>query len=455
MELHAAMETFAEAWIAANMQNYVIDTQQQVSQIPKQELTHYILDHHNNLKNTQKNNQKVHFIQKTENNEIIINNNINNEINNNEINNNNDLVTFKSPQLTQTATSLLGVRTISLRCVVEQEESMATTTLNDCQVFLPGSLLFLDIVRGALLKLGFAVSEAIAAKGSIQLQNWNAVEVERLTDNSRASIEEMLGHVAAICTLRIKLNKLQMDEIEWDEQAVRSAVLKLLKNHNQVHLSRMCPIPQSMISNIANSKYSTRMCTEKCKEFGQWFAEYQQGVSANTIEYPPSSTRITFHPIYELPLLRKWYFSCPNPSTDELKKFLRELNMAPVRQEREKIPLRRLRVWWRNEKQRLKRCEEEGVKVVEGGGGRKRKKRKKKKMLAQTQQHIDIQEEKQADNQDDEDKHTDNHTDNQEYTEECYEERGDYIDPPRAHHTHPLTTTTLFHDPLYTSSLFQ
>ena len=134
---------------------------------------------------------------------------------------------------------------------------------------------------------------------------------------------------------------------------LRSATLvcvSIITNH--CHL-------QSMISNIANSKYTTRLCAEKCREFGVWFAEYHNNIaglfthyelephwystnpphppSANIVEYQPSSSRLTFHPMYELPLLRKWYQQCPSPTTEELKKFLIELNMAPVRQERDKV----------------------------------------------------------------------------------------------------------------------
>src|SRR6218665_920217 len=31
-----------------------------------------------------------------------------------------------------------------------------------------------------------------------------------------------------------------------------------------------------MISNIANSKYSAKICTEKCAEFGEWYKEYRK-----------------------------------------------------------------------------------------------------------------------------------------------------------------------------------
>ena len=31
-----------------------------------------------------------------------------------------------------------------------------------------------------------------------------------------------------------------------------------------------------MISNIANSKYTARICPEKCREFGEWYRAYRR-----------------------------------------------------------------------------------------------------------------------------------------------------------------------------------
>lgn len=70
-------------------------------------------------------------------------------------------------------------------------------------------------------------------------------------------------------------------------------------------------------------------------------------------------SRMTFHPIYELPMMRDWYRNNQNPSSEQFKRFLDELNSLPVRQERSKVPLRRLKIWWCNEKQRLKRHHQE------------------------------------------------------------------------------------------------
>lgn len=89
----------------------------------------------------------------------------------------------------------------------------------------------------------------------------------------------------------------------------------------------------------------------------------------NLLGTSPNS-RLTFHPIYELPMMREWYKSCPNPTVDDLRRYLDELNSSPVRQERIKVPLRRLKIWWRNEKQRLKRIQVKEEEKLNSSGGK-------------------------------------------------------------------------------------
>lgn len=64
---------------------------------------------------------------------------------------------------------------------------------------------------------------------------------------------------------------------------------------------------------------------------------------------------MTFHPDHELPLLRTWYRSYKNPSNEKFTLFANELNKGHVRQDRPKVTVEKLKMWWKNEKQREKR----------------------------------------------------------------------------------------------------
>lgn len=69
-----------------------------------------------------------------------------------------------------------GIRSYPIHCLVEEENQestsgipteLSTTLLCDTFAILPGSLLFSDILRAALVKIGFSVLEAIGAKGEL------------------------------------------------------------------------------------------------------------------------------------------------------------------------------------------------------------------------------------------------------------------------------------------------
>ncbi|XP_062617361.1 uncharacterized protein LOC134279039 [Saccostrea cucullata] len=142
----------------------------------------------------------------------------------------------------------------------------------------------------------------------------------------------------------------------WTDQTVRCAVLALLKEMSQSTLAKQCPLTQSAISNIANWKYASKLSDEKCKEFGAWYKQYNSKKEIRSEGFGvPKDSRLTFHPQHEIPQMRKWYTSCKTPSDEKLKFFAAELNKGHVRQERPNVTVARLKIWWKNERQREKR----------------------------------------------------------------------------------------------------
>ncbi|VDI33533.1 Hypothetical predicted protein [Mytilus galloprovincialis] len=125
----------------------------------------------------------------------------------------------------------------------------------------------------------------------------------------------------------------------------------------QTALAKLCPLTQSAISNIANWKYNNKLSDEKCAEFGKWYTQYM----SNTTDFPcdfgiaPKDSRLTFHPDHEIPEMRQWYKTCKNPTEHKLNSFANELNKGHVRQERPKVTVAKLKIWWKNERQREKK----------------------------------------------------------------------------------------------------
>ena len=72
--------------------------------------------------------------------------------------------------------------------------------------------------------------------------------------------------------------------------------------------------------------------------------------------------------------MREWFQMCPNPNREDLIRFTDQLNSTPTRKERVLVSPSRLRIWWINEKQRMRRCTDPSV--IGRGSGRKRLQRK-------------------------------------------------------------------------------
>lgn len=59
--------------------------------------------------------------------------------------------------------------------------------------------------------------------------------------------------------------------------------------------------------------------------------------------------------------MRSWYQNCKNPTEEKLKFFVSELNRGHVRNERPKITVGKIKIWWKNERQREKRLKQKQV----------------------------------------------------------------------------------------------
>ncbi|XP_033121622.1 uncharacterized protein LOC117120696 [Anneissia japonica] len=62
---------------------------------------------------------------------------------------------------------------------------------------------------------------------------------------------------------------------DWSDVTVRHTVLELLKDLNQTRLAQISPLSQSMISCIANARYTAAISKDKCQEFGRWYRIYR------------------------------------------------------------------------------------------------------------------------------------------------------------------------------------
>ncbi|KAG1714195.1 DNA-binding protein SATB2 [Nymphon striatum] len=110
-----------------------------------------------------------------------------------------------------------GVRSVPVHCLIEQfQQSVGEAhntassghlapVENDTYAIISSTTLFSEIVKTVLLKLGYSLSEATGAKGSIQIQNWKPLPFEAISPSPDCNVGDILGHLTNIATLRIKI----------------------------------------------------------------------------------------------------------------------------------------------------------------------------------------------------------------------------------------------------------
>ncbi|GFQ77741.1 DNA-binding protein SATB2 [Trichonephila clavata] len=389
MDFHSVMETFAEAWVAANTHTPLTEAAEQglingpanpgtnnqnqvqpvIAPVPetKQQAENLTVGLTNGPVNHVTNNQILgqpvivpvpENKQQAENLTVVENNKVSER---------------HSPSDSPSNCSSVGEsikpfkvqevhgKCLPVHCIIEQipgPQACGQYVELDSYAIVPNDTLFSDLVRTALGKLGYSGAQILGAKGSIQVKKWKPLAFDQITENPEATVGDILGDLTTMASLHVRLYSVPDNPQEWRDITVRNAVLELLREMSQSKLAKLCPLSQPMLSNIINNRYMGKIGKEKCQEFGLWYLTYRkQHPEGSTPEVVPSDKpvdgRLTFHPTKELPVMRDWFHGCRNPSRRTLQMYVDILNQGPVRQqERPKISLSTLKNWWKNEKQR-------------------------------------------------------------------------------------------------------
>ncbi|XP_013402132.1 uncharacterized protein LOC106167804 [Lingula anatina] len=246
MDFHAAMETLAEAWVAANTQTALTAEHQG----PRPSV--------NNLP-TMLPREQFQWGQQP------------------------------SPEraVAQPSTSS-GVKSLPIHCVVEHIQSPVppdgaaaqdapdTTIEQDGYAILASNTPFHDIVVTALLKLGYNSLDAMSAKGAIQIKNWKPLAFDTITENKEATIDQILGELTNIATLRIKISSSSSSTSSPD---IKDKLLRLLLSYSQeLLLSSGCPLDKDILSQISQGQIITdSVISPTMKEdFYRWYQDQLQ-----------------------------------------------------------------------------------------------------------------------------------------------------------------------------------
>ncbi|ESO99167.1 hypothetical protein LOTGIDRAFT_173809 [Lottia gigantea] len=304
---------------------------------------------------------------------------------------------------------LRNAKSLPIHCIIEQINGVVSfdnvsshsplpptqnTVQLDSYAILPNSTLLQDLVKTALIKLGYSSSDTHNAKGAIQIKNWKPLEFDSICDNKHATIEDILGELTNVTTLRIRLSAPTKQTTTDD---VKEKLLQLLLTQSQALLNDSgCPIEKNILASLSKGENISECLAEGLSDemrgaFDIWYRN--QINSSKTVPAPPRSphleevktpikkeikeevpsspmienephesspasfrsylshkTRIrtSFDPEYEITRLQNWFKENQHPTRDQMIAYMNELNGLESRKGRRPLDLTNIIYWFKN-----------------------------------------------------------------------------------------------------------
>ncbi|CAG2165429.1 unnamed protein product, partial [Oppiella nova] len=229
----------------------------------------------------------------------------------------------------------------------------------DSYAIIPTGVLFADLVRTALAKLGYSAAETVGAKDShpkrglrikfsqfcllleirftasallgaeplvhqkvdqtvahlqlyvaygfllcirvIQLKNWKPLTLDQISDNTDATVGDILGDISSVATLRIRLYRPRMNAAH----ELKDKLLQvLLANSYSLLTNSGCPIDQQILNGLCRSGRAEQEITDEMRRrFDQWylqqfFTHYRQmAIAAQQPPHQSNPRRTPTHPL--------------------------------------------------------------------------------------------------------------------------------------------------------------
>ncbi|GLG94717.1 Uncharacterized protein GBIM_01864 [Gryllus bimaculatus] len=155
--------------------------------------------------------------------------------------------------VTKGGSGLASGRSLPVHCVVEAVAALGgdgklgwkrrPVVETDSYVIIPANTAFHDLVAVALARLGYPTDSASAAKGSVVIKNWKPLNFDKITDGAQATVEDILGELTTVATLRIELYRARPSVLnDIKDKLLR---LLLLQSHGLL-LSAGCPLDEDI-----------------------------------------------------------------------------------------------------------------------------------------------------------------------------------------------------------------
>ncbi|XP_054268254.1 homeobox protein dve-1-like [Macrosteles quadrilineatus] len=305
------------------------------------------------------------------------------------------------PHLTDDAKN--GGKSLPVHCIVESVASLQqwksirntrrTVLETDSYVIIPVNTTFQDLVQVALQRLGYPKENASAAKGSVVIKNWKPLSFDKIAESPLVTVGDILGELTTVATLRIQIFRPRTSVLtDMKDKLLR---LLLVQSHALL-LSSGCPLDEMTLSQLVRNQCGPLNMFEPQEEvrrkFDQWWSmqlnqqlsprprfqwhsppptdperKYERGVeervhpALQTVQnqYPTQKTRMrtSFDPELELPKLQRWFLENQHPSRQQIQQYVKELNNLESRRGRKPLDVNNVVYWFKNARAAQKRAE--------------------------------------------------------------------------------------------------
>ncbi|KAG7205513.1 hypothetical protein KM043_007494 [Ampulex compressa] len=417
MDFQSAMDTFVEAWMAANTKTEQVQSQalalthkasppsrpSSVSSLPRSPQSHQ--SQHSLQQNTPQP-PSVHPLQpQTPLSAPQTPFSAHNQHPKQEINSSPKQEGF---DLSKSASST--AKNLPVHCVVETIHNIVESHVSnarenwrrphvetDSYVIIPVAMPFQDLVGEALVRLGYSSDLIPSARGSIVIRNWKPLPMEKVADGPLLTVGDILAELTSVATLKIQVYRSRPPPPSPAAE-VRNKLLRLLLLHSHALLvSAGCPLDEMTLLSLCRG--GNDLSEETKRNFESWLQQQQLGLGLNPMV--PSSNhhhhhtqspqrdngapigpgsgpigpphpallqyshktrmRTSFDPELELPRLQRWFSENQHPSRQQIQKYVTELNSLESRRGRKPLDVNNVVYWFKNARAAQKRAETRGI----------------------------------------------------------------------------------------------
>ncbi|XP_076246873.1 SATB1_N and homeodomain domain-containing protein dve [Calliopsis andreniformis] len=301
-------------------------------------------------------------------------------------------------------------KNLPVHCIVETIHNIVETHVSnsrenwrrpqvetDSYVIIPVAMPFQDLVGEALVRLGYPSDLIPSARGSIVIRNWKPLPMEKVADGPLLTVGDILAELTSVATLKIQVYRSRPPPPSPAAE-VRNKLLRLLLLHSHALLvSAGCPLDEMTLLSLCRG--GNDLSEETKRNFESWLQQQQLGLglnpmvpstnhhhhhtqspqpdgagtvsSAGTAIGPPhpallqyshkTRMRTSFDPELELPRLQRWFGENQHPSRQQIQHYVSELNSLESRRGRKPLDVNNVVYWFKNARAAQKRAENRGV----------------------------------------------------------------------------------------------